>query len=379
MGKVGSHCARSLAPARACIVGAASVVTCVLAFASGDALAAGRGAGKGPKGGNAAPGAPAGPPVDTAAATPAEAARARAKAGDCAAALDGFDQAARATIEPTVRRDRGLCHEQLGHPYPAIDDYRYYLTNRPNASDADDIHNRLMRLEEQVGIVSPDKGGSKDKSDTVDKADDPGKSSASMSVSLNGVSQPTTSGGRSLDKIENDEQLDIDADGSPLRRGTGFEIGLAIGGQRFTRAELGWAELVGLDIRYSVSSVSTLLLEFGFTHVNADGSASALGGASISGGYEARIALDPRLNDALLLGATVGYQHLSQAASGLVYGAFVPQLRFGYRHVFGPALGLEAALDGGLAVLHLTGAPAGVDANATSGTIGGHVGLVLGF
>src|SRR4051812_613421 len=90
--------------------------------------------------------APPPPPPAASAVAPrgaGEAARVRAKRGDCAGALDAFDQAARATIDPVVRRDRGLCHEQLGHPYPAIDDYRYYLTQRPDAPDADDIRSRL--------------------------------------------------------------------------------------------------------------------------------------------------------------------------------------------------------------------------------------------
>ena len=61
------------------------------------------------------------------------AARARARAGDCAGALPAFDAAIRVTIEPTLRRDRGLCHEKLGDPFPAIEDYRAYLVARADA------------------------------------------------------------------------------------------------------------------------------------------------------------------------------------------------------------------------------------------------------
>src|SRR5262249_19802363 len=64
-------------------------------------------------------------------------ARQRARGGDCASALPSFDAAIRVTIEPTLRRDRGLCHEKLNHPFPAIDDYRAYLIARPEAPDAD--------------------------------------------------------------------------------------------------------------------------------------------------------------------------------------------------------------------------------------------------
>jgi hypothetical protein len=301
-----------------------------------------------------------------------DAARARARQGDCAGALDAYDQAIRTTIDPDLRRDRGLCHEQLGHPFPAIDDYRYYLTARPHAPDAEAIRTRLTRLEEQAGVVAP---GAADKGDKGESAE----ASASMSVSFNGSTTSATVPGRNLDTIESDEKLDIQADESPLRRGKGFEIGLAIAGMRYTKADLGWSELVGMDLRYSVSRVSTLLLEFGYAHVNSTGTPSALGGALIAAGYEARIALNPRVTDALLVGATLGYEHLSQPSTGSVFAAFFPQGRFGYRRVVGPTLGLEAALDAGIAILHLTGAPAGASANTTSPIFGLHVGVVLGF
>src|SRR5687767_5687650 len=82
----------------------------------------------------------------------ASVARSRARAGDCQGALAGFDAAINHTIEPTLRRDRGLCHEKLGHPFPAIDDYRAYLTARPDAPDSDQIRQRLAALEEQQGV-----------------------------------------------------------------------------------------------------------------------------------------------------------------------------------------------------------------------------------
>ena len=59
-------------------------------------------------------------------------ARKRMAAGDCDGALTSFDAALRTNREdPTLYRDRGSCHEKLGHPYPAIDDYREYLTDAP--------------------------------------------------------------------------------------------------------------------------------------------------------------------------------------------------------------------------------------------------------
>ena len=60
-----------------------------------------------------------------------QAGRTRMKNGDCAGAIEVFDAALRSSIDSTLHRDRGLCHEKLGHAYPAIDDYRAYLTARP--------------------------------------------------------------------------------------------------------------------------------------------------------------------------------------------------------------------------------------------------------
>jgi hypothetical protein len=74
----------------------------------------------------------------------ASAARARMRNGDCAGALDDFDLALQSsTTDPTLNRDRGLCHERLGDPYPAIDDYRAYVTAAPDAADAEGIRQRL--------------------------------------------------------------------------------------------------------------------------------------------------------------------------------------------------------------------------------------------
>src|SRR4051794_22949687 len=89
-------------------------------------------------------------------------ARSRPRSGDCAGPLPSFDAAVRITIDPSLRRDRGLCHEKLGHPYPAIEDYRAYITARPDANDADQIRDRLARLEEQTGQGGPSSASSKE-------------------------------------------------------------------------------------------------------------------------------------------------------------------------------------------------------------------------
>src|SRR5580698_2168675 len=83
-------------------------------------------------------------------------ARKRMAAGDFEGALTAFDAALRTdNADPTLYRDRGLCHEKLGHPYPAIDDYREYLTEAPGAADADAFRARLSRLEDDTSGRTP--------------------------------------------------------------------------------------------------------------------------------------------------------------------------------------------------------------------------------
>jgi hypothetical protein len=287
-----------------------------------------------------------------------EVAEDRMRAGDCAGALDAFDQALRKNIAPELRRDRGLCHEKLGHPYPAIDDYRAYLDARPSAPDADSIRAKLAALEVQTGQVSK-----------AAAADDKNGKGAAVSMAIGGDSGT----GGSLDAIERNEQLDTQADGSPLRRGRGFSLGIAFEARHYGTSGF------GADLRYSLSRVSTVLADVTYTHVNGGGTDSSLSGLGFLVGYEARIALNARVDDAFLLGASLGYESLHEATVGFVFGLVEPKVRVGYRHVLGPSLGLEAMLDGGPGFVHLGSAPAGTSGNTTTSVVGGHVGVVLGF
>lgn len=289
------------------------------------------------------------------------------RAGDCAAALDAFDQAVQRSDAPELRRDRGSCHEKLGQPFPAMDDYRAYLEMRSDAADADMVRQHLEALEQQNGVVKP-------------AAHPSGEAALSVSIGSKGGADAKTKGeGANLDAIEHDEELDLQADGSPLRRGHGFALAVHFDATHFGTSGFGWAEGAGLDLRYSLSGVSTLVAGFQYMDVNASGTASSLSGPGFIAGYEARIALEKHLNDAILLGATFGYEHLSQSATGYAFGVIEPKARLGYRHVFGPAFGLEASLDCGPAWVHLSDAPAGAQASTSTSLLGGHVGVVLGF
>jgi Tetratricopeptide repeat len=329
-----------------------------------------------------------------------QAARARAQKGDCKGALDAFDEALRTSTDPALHRDRGMCHEQLGYPYPAMDDYRAYLTAVPDAKDAEAVRARLTKLEGDTGVLVAKADGADKKEaakqDADKKKNDSAKGAATGSgtVSLGFNEQPASasSGGsgstasttspddkRSLDAIEADELTAEEADSSPLRRGSGFVLGPLFGVRRWFDSTLGWSESFGGAFRYSFGKTSSLISELGYMSVNSTGSASSYGGLISFIGYEARFGLDPALDNALIVAFGAGYDRFKQGATGQVLSTFEGRGRFGYRHVFGPALGLEVTADGGIAHLTLVDAPANVDGTTARGFFGGTIALVVGF
>ena len=323
----------------------------------------------------------------------ARAARARAQKGDCKGALDAFDEALRTSVDPLLNRDRGVCHEQLGHPYPAMDDYRAYLTALPEAKDADAVRARLMKLEAETGVKMAEQDKKEaEKDDAEKRKNDRAKAAATGTgtVSLGfvktlgdakveGSTTPAADDHRPLDAIEADERTSQEADASPLRRGSGFVIGPAFGVRRWFEKSLGWSESLAVAFRYSFGKTSSLISELGYMNLNSTGAASSLGGFVSFIGYEARIGLDPALNNAFIVAFGGGYDRLKQGATGQVLSTFEGRARLGFRHVFGPALGLEVTADGGVAHLTLVEAPANVDGSKTTGFMGGTVALVVGF
>jgi hypothetical protein len=312
--------------------------------------------------GAAQPGAPAAPQY----AGPRDIAEQRFHAGNCAGAIDAFDAALRNdSMNPELRRDRGACHEKLGQPFPAIDDYRFYVVHRPDAADAEAIRAKITDLETQVGIV---KQG---------QADVSSQTGAEVSTSIGGETDASASAGGKggLATLETNQQLESQANSSPLRRGSGFILGLGIGGRDFTSSSFGAGELVGIDLRYSFLKVSTILLELSLSHVAGPNTPSSLGGPGIMGGYELRIPFNSRVSDALLLGATFRYESLSQS-NGSVFSMLEPEGFVGYRHVFGYGFGLEAAADAGPAFSSINGV---ANSSTTQALIGGHFGVLLGF
>lgn len=328
------------------------------------------------------------------------AARGKARAGDCKGALTLFDEALRTTVEATLFRDRGLCHEKLEHQHPAIDDYRAYLVARPDAPDSDQIRERLARLE---GL----EGGAQDEPEKASGEDDGAGASASASVSLDGegASVSASTKGSKKKKKEKKKRSDVigsrggegdardydsyaaeerrvdESEDSALREGTGFIAGAFVHVPRFffTGGEKGgtsdMAYGVGATLRYATSSSFTLLSEFGYVGIGTRGEASALGGPLVFLGGELRLPISHYGSDHIVLGAGPAFERYT--ASGTRQGTNFWSLRFrgGYRHVFGPRVGLEILADGG--PVYNAGVE-GVD-GSVGGVIGGSVAFVVAF
>ncbi len=325
--------------------------------------------------------------------------RARARAGDCKGALEQYDLALRTSIEPTLRRDRGLCHEQLLHPYPAIDDYRAYLKDRPQVADSEQIRERLMRLEEGLGLNIR----TNDNVDNPSTKPDPGGASGSASISLGtdgasadgSVSTGGTSrraAGMSQADYERDEKLAAAASGSPLRESSGWSLGPYFsvrssadiatsitptnGGVPLTgKLKMGLHETVGGAIRYSLGKTSTVISEIGYVGFNS----ANVAGPGFFLGYEARLAVSRWTSDAIILGAGLGYERYRYNDTGAVMNAVLPRARLGYRHVFGQSLGLEIHGDGGVAKYFLNDPPTGLSSLSITPVFGGYLAILVGF
>lgn len=283
----------------------------------------------------------------------AQTARNRARAGDCAGALPSFDVAIQRTIEPTLKRDRGLCHEKLGNVFPAIDDFRAYLTAAPNAPDAEQIRQRLGALEQQSGGPS---------SMSKDEDGEPigGEASASLSVGKSGVKASASSSskparepeeaGLSYDQRVAREKSADDAEVSPLRDGTGVVLGPFVHIPRFFFGEGASSKLsygVGIAIRYSTGRHLSVISELGYAGIGTKGENTSMSGPLLFGGLEFRLPVTPFSGDHVLLRAGLGYERYVVSGTRFVSDTILGRAGLGFRHVFGPSVALEFLADGG--------------------------------
>ena len=303
----------------------------------------------------------------------ASVARSRARAGDCQGALSGFDAAINKTIEPTLRRDRGLCHEKLNHPFPAMDDYRAYLTARPDAPDSDQIRQRLAALEEQQGIGGPSSQSVKDKDDggggkaeaSGEASAGGGKAEASGSVSIGGSGSSSSKGpkssrakadddgggsGKGFDYYAAQEKKADDADNSALRYGEGFIIGAFLHFPRYfvgdgATSDAGYG--VGGTLRYALGGALTLTSEFGFAGVGTGGSNTSASGPLLAAGVELKIPITRYASDQILLKGGLGYERYTVSGTRVATNGLLGRFAVGFRHVFGPSLAFDLLFDGG--------------------------------
>lgn len=274
-------------------------------------------------------------------------ARARFAAGDCKGALDAFDQALQHSADPTLHRDRGICHEKLEQPFPAADDYRAYLAAAPQAKDAEDIQRRLARLEGRAAPqdLSPD---------------DDQKAKVALK-------------GRTLTEVERDRDRKDEASESALRTGRGWAIGALLTLRGINNRPMQFGQKAGATLRWSFDAHSTLMTELGWHWFDADRPSGGNGPFAYLG-YEARFQLDDFGTHSLVFGAGGGYERWVVNGLNADVNAIAIRGRGGYRLVLGPAFGLELVADGGPLIAFYGGSK--VDAVLN---IGGSFAFVVAF
>jgi hypothetical protein len=286
--------------------------------------------------------------IDTGQAAAASA-RALAAQGQCDKALGAYDVALHSTIDMSIRRDRGLCHEALGHPYPAMDDYRAYLAWKPDAPDAGNIQARLDRLEIQTGTGGPSTTVHKSAEDVPDEpalADE-----TTVGTTDNGKRRGIVQ--RTYDEEESRYKDYDQALSSPLRRGHGAIFGIYTDFRNVTNsgANLPYFE-VGADVRWSFDAFNSVYGQIGYvdqfpTGVGEIGTANGTsnGGLALGIGYEFRLRLDENATNSLLIGALVEYQRVTESQIGTALNLLIPEGKVGYRLVLGYGFGLELTGD----------------------------------
>jgi hypothetical protein len=330
----------------------------------------------------------------------AMAARDRMRSGDCAGALDAFDAALEHSIDASLRRDRGLCHEQLGHPYPAIDDYRAYLTADPDAPDAEGIRGRLARLEQDTLGKSSQNDDQPPGATGGSASGDAVVGSASVSATVNGTAgasadAPRPSNGPppdSMDAVQHDD----DTMRSPLRMGKGFSFAPYFAEHKWfdSGSSFGdsytWAECVGLQLRYSFGRTATVFVEGAYQLFNSTAGSTSQNVGTISGldsqvGLELRFPLDSAYDNQLIVAPGIGFDHISVSSplansSSTSEGAIVPRARFGWRHMVDRSASIDLALDAGMGKFALYDGdfPFG-GAGSETALIGLDLGLVWGL
>jgi Tetratricopeptide repeat len=308
--------------------------------------------------------------VDTATRRLIDDGRERMRAGDCVGALDAFDEALQSSMDPSVRRDRGLCHERLGHTYPAIDDLRAYVTAAPDAPDVATIRDHLERL---MDDASPGATAAPARNDDIPPA------AAALDtpepVSTEAVPPPEP------------EREAVEIPRSSLRADAGFGVAALFSGRKWVREGRSfgdgetWSEVPAFELRYSFSARGALLVDVGYEIFNAtDADVEHVSGFASALAYEVRLPLGASYDDQITIAPGAGFEYLvfvpnDTTLPGYAEAGLSGRARAGYRRMLGPSTSLDVALEGGVAWFFKAVHPN----RDMHDPAAGFVGLTLGF
>jgi tetratricopeptide (TPR) repeat protein len=314
----------------------------------------------------------------------AASARGRVAAGDCKGALGDFDEALKTSQDPELRRERGLCHEKLGNKYPALEDLRAYLAAKPDAADAEQLRARVQKLESELDNGKPirnvaKKSGANESDAEVFAANrgEEDRKKAELIGPKPGEQE------KDYNYYKKQEELADEAKESAVRYGTGLVVGGFLGIPRYfiidgKASDLSF--LVGGRAGYSTGKYITLYAEVGYAGLTSsegearDRNRNSNTGPMIGIGAEARLPITRRASDQILLRVGADYEHLINEGNRRITHLVPGRAAVGYRHVFGPSVGVEVLADGGPGV--------SIDEHSNSQffvAIAGNVGVVVGF
>lgn len=314
----------------------------------------------------------------------ATAARGRAAAGDCKGALNDFDQALKTSQDPELRRDRGLCHEKLGNKFPALEDLRWYLAQKPDAPDAESLRQRVQRLETELDNDKPIKSSSRKTAANETDADVYASSRGETDRKRSEVigAKPGEQE-KDFAYYKEQERLNDEANGSAIRYGSGLVVAAFVGIPRYFIVEGTTSDLsyyAGARAGYSTGKWITLYGEFGLSGLTSsageqrDRNRNSNTGPMMALGAEARFGVSKRASDQILLRLAVGYEHLINESNRAITHLVPGRVGLGYRHVFGPSVGVELLFEGGPGVA--------IDEHSNSQffvALAGNAGLSVGF
>ena len=241
-----------------------------------------------------------------------------------------------------------------------MEDFRVYVTARPNAPDAEQIRERLVRLEAETGTAA-------------ERKDDGVKSSATRDAPV------LSSNYNAVVKDREESEIDVE---SPLRAGTGAIFGPYFSLRSFflgrAPSSLGYG--VGGTLRYATSRSFSLYADGGYVGLGESGTPTASGGLAGYFGGEFRLGLGRHLADAFHIGGAIGVERYTTSRTRAVATNLIFRARPGYRHTFGANFAFEIEGDVGIGPVSYSNLPAGdTRSGETLLLLGGTMAILIGF